>query len=111
MTNQEFSIVLQDTIGRITSILGSKAQEYAKGDRLHNFNKAAALANTSREMALRGMLAKHIISVWDLIDDQENGVQSSRELWDEKIIDSINYLVLLRAMIYESHLRGDPAND
>lgn len=101
MTNNEFNEILDGTVAIINRVLRSKADEYARGDRLHNFKIASQLANTSPEMALRGMLAKHIVSVWDLISDVEVGNFASIPMWDEKIIDSINYLILLRAMVNE----------
>jgi hypothetical protein len=101
MTNEQFNLVFDGTIAKITSVLCKKAGEYARGDRLHNFKVAAALASSSPEMALRGMLSKHIISVWDLINDVEQGKNASLEMWDEKIIDSMNYLLLLRAIVHE----------
>lgn len=101
MNDKEFSNVLDDTILKSVSILKTKAGEYAKGDRLHNFKVAAKLGNCTPEMALRGMMAKHIVSVWDLVKDTEEGKSVSADLWDEKIIDSINYLILLRAIIID----------
>lgn len=103
MNNADFEKVLQDTVNKVESVLSKKADEYSRGDRLHNFKVAAAMANTTPEMALRGMLAKHIVSVWDLIDDAEKRVYADAALWDEKIIDSINYLILLRAMVVEQN--------
>lgn len=101
MTSDDFDKVLQETIDKVQSVLGSKASEYARGDRLHNFKVAAALSATTPELALRGMLAKHIISTWDLIADVEKGTLNTLVLWDEKIIDSVNYLILLRALVIE----------
>lgn len=54
----------------------------------------------SRHMkaALMGMLSKHLISVSDMCMD---GQQYSKEQWDEKITDSINYFLILCAIIEE----------
>jgi hypothetical protein len=41
------------------------------------------------------------VSVYDLIRDHEAGKHISEELWSEKIGDSINYLLLLTALIAE----------
>lgn len=45
------------------------------------------------------MLAKHIVSVYDmcLTGSEHYGADA----WDEKITDSINYLILLRAIVKE----------
>ena len=78
-----------------------KSNEYATEDRLHNFKVAAEIQNCTPITALAGMMAKHTVSVYDLIKKQENGFVVSREMWDEKIGDSINYLILLSALVQE----------
>ena len=101
MTTEQFDKVLNSTLDKVQSVLGSKATEYARGDRLHNFKVAAALAGSTPEMALRGMMSKYVISIYDLIADVENGKCAKAEMWDEKIIDNINYLILLKAIVIE----------
>lgn len=88
--------------------LAAKAQEYATDDRLHNFKQTANLKRTTNEDALGGMMAKHTISVYDMIHDSMNGKQHSVELWEEKIKDHINYLYLLWALVNEEK---DGVND
>ena len=51
--------------------------------------------------ALSGMMCKHTVSIYDLINGYEEGRAIEPELWDEKIIDNINYLILLRAVLRE----------
>ena len=101
MEIKDFDVVVNDTIDRLQKIMLSKGNEYGAVDRLHNFNTAAALAHSTPEMALRGMLAKHIVSVWDLIQDAEQGIETDLDTWNEKIIDSINYLIILRAIVID----------
>ena len=43
-----------------------------------------------------GMLSKHLISVSDMCMDEQ---QYSKEQWDEKITDCINYFLILRAIV------------
>jgi hypothetical protein len=82
--------------------LGAKDIEYARnGDKLHNFKHAGLLERTSPERALRGMLTKHIISIYDMIEDLEGGSHHTLEIWDEKLKDAINYLFLLRGLLIE----------
>ena len=80
-----------------------KADEYATDDRLHNFKVAAELQNCTPIKALAGMMCKHTVSVYDLVNDVENGKTVPIELWNEKIGDSINYLLLLTALIEENN--------
>ena len=102
MTQEKFADVFRGLIATCESILLSKSQEYsAGGDKLHNFRIAAALAQCSNEKALAGMMIKHTVSVYDMINALENGKRFTLEKWDEKIVDSINYLILLKALLVE----------
>ena len=47
------------------------------------------------------MMAKHTVSVYDLIQRQEQSLVVPKEMWDEKIGDSINYLIWLTALVEE----------
>ena len=51
--------------------------------------------------ALAGMLAKHIVSLYDMCfdNDTDYGISS----WYEKITGSLNYLFLLKAIVKEGH--------
>lgn len=79
----------------------NKAKEYATdGDRLHNFKVAADVQGISPTAALAGMMAKHTVSVYDMIGTSE---VYPLDLWEEKIKDSINYLFLLWALLNEEY--------
>jgi hypothetical protein len=100
VNGNEFSIIIEKQIDRCKKILGVKAGEYATdADRLHNFKIAAALQGITPLQALAGMMAKHTVSVYDLACSGRGHPQA---LWDEKITDSINYLLLLAAMVKEA---------
>lgn len=100
MHSKKFHEVLGETIDKCKSVLIKKADEYAEGedDRLHNFRKAANLQGETMEQALGGMMAKHVVSIFDMI---ESGEQYTIEQWDEKIVDNLNYLFLLKAIVIE----------
>jgi hypothetical protein len=96
MNTEEFTSLIEEQIKRSTSLLIDKAKEYASDtDRLHNFKVAAGILGETQEQALGGFLAKHIVSVFDMIN---SGKEYPIEVWNEKITDSINYLLILRAM-------------
>lgn len=101
MTSDKFNEVITDRIKKCLDTLGVKADEYATSDRIHNFKVAAELQGCTPIRALSGMMCKHTVSVYDLINEFEEGADIPIELWDEKIGDSINYLLLLTALIYE----------
>lgn len=98
MSNEEFDSVLNNALERTQKVLGVKAKEYVRnGDRLHNFNRGSDITGESREKVLRGFMLKHLISIFDIIDDLEEGKLPSREVVDEKFGDAVNYFVLLEA--------------
>lgn len=69
--------------------------------RLGAFKAAAALQHCSPERALAGMLAKHIVSLYDMCFAEN--IYFDMSTWDEKITDSLNYLFLLKAIVKEGH--------
>nr|DAP31921.1 MAG TPA: hypothetical protein [Caudoviricetes sp.] len=105
MNQEELNEVIAKQIDYCKSILLAKGAEYASEaikntevDRLAHFKKAAAMMNITPRAALMGMLSKHLISVSDMCMDERN---YSKEQWNEKITDSINYLLILRAIVEE----------
>jgi len=102
MKAEQFNEIFERRQNLSNETLVKKAEEYATDhDRLHNFKRAGEMAECSAIKALAGMKLKHDVSVADMIDDAERGVMPSRELLDEKIGDSINYLHLLEALFVE----------
>ena len=101
MNKHSFQHILNERLSKTVRVLGNKAADYAKdGDRLHNFRVAARIGNESMAKALEGMMRKHLVSVYDLIDKDEREVIPA-DLIDEKIGDLINYLILLEAVLLE----------
>lgn len=105
MNQKEFNEVIIRQTDRCKSMLVAKGAEYAPRavkntavDRLAHFKKAAVVLNTTPRAALMGMLSKHLISVSDMCMDEQ---QYSKEQWDEKITDSINYFLILCAIVKE----------
>ena len=98
MNTADFERIVSEQIELSTSVLCNKAIEYATQDRLHNFKVAAGIQDCTPIQALAGMMAKHTVSVYDMCNIGDN---YPLELWSEKITDSINYLILLRALVEE----------
>lgn len=104
MKNKEFNSLVHDRILSIQSVLMSKAEEYSsKEDRLHNFKMAARVNNTTPELTLWGMYTKHLISVMDMVCGLQ---EPTEEMINEKIGDSINYHILLEAILKEKLNHG-----
>ena len=105
MNTEDFDKIIHEQIKRCENTLCRKADEYAADDdRLHNFKVAAGIQNCLPTTALAGMMAKHTVSVYDMIRGLEEGESYPPELWDEKIGDSINYLLLLAAAVREMEI-------
>lgn len=101
MNEKQFEKHVDERIELIRDVLQIKAKEYRKNNNpFHNFDRAAAMNQCTPERALMGMLAKHQISVLDLVDDIDDGKLPNRDLVSEKIGDHINYLILLEGLIY-----------
>lgn len=99
MTQAEFDDIVESRITKIRQVLTSKGIEYAAGeDRMHNFKAGAAFQGISPVQCLRGYLTKHVVSIYAMLDCPE--VYRS-EVWEEKIGDAINYLILLEALLTE----------
>lgn len=104
MNSEWFEKVVKEQIKTCEDVLIGKAKEYATDDdRLHNFKNAAGMMSCDPKEALAGMMAKHTISIYDMC---RNGKDYPIELWNEKITDHINYLLLLKAVVEEEKTLG-----
>ena len=101
MTQKEVMEIFSRQVGLCYKTLQQKTQEYAGDDpdRLGAFKTAAALMRCSPSQALAGMLAKHIVSLYDMCFADSESYRM--DTWEEKITDSINYLLLLKAIVKE----------
>lgn len=108
MQASDFNAIVEAQFEACKDMLGVKAGEYADDrDRLHNFKIAAALEpNGTPIKALAGFMRKHTISIYDMCYSDE---EFDLERWDEKINDSINYLLLLKACVVEEKFTDDSA--
>jgi hypothetical protein len=97
MTPQEFEAIFENQVERCREVLVRKALEYVTEDRMHNFKVAAKLQDCDPIAALSGMMAKHTVSLYDMM----TGMAYPLEVWDEKITDHLNYLFLLRGLIVD----------
>lgn len=83
-------------------MLALKGPLYARrNDRLSNFKRSANSQMVTPEKALRGMMDKHVTALYDYIDDLDDGIYTSISEWEEKIGDTINYLLLLEGLVKE----------
>ena len=101
MTSQEFNDLMETRFEKTRAVLAKKAAEYARGDRLSNFKRASVAMGCTPKQALSGMWMKHVVSIIDLVNDEEESRYASLETWDEKLGDAINYLILLEGLVKE----------
>ncbi len=101
MNITQFETVAKNQLSACEKLLTSKGEEYALQpdvDRLDHFKVAGAITGGTPKAALWGMLAKHLVSLSDMCNSKD---LFTEERWEEKISDSINYLVLLKALAME----------
>jgi len=101
MTSEQLANIMAARFHKIENTLCSKAEEYARGDRLSNFRQIAHLMNCTPEKALLGLVAKHIVALCDFVNDLDADTVQPYDRWDEKIGDIVCYMMLLDAMIQE----------
>lgn len=92
-----FEKIIEERLKHCVSLLSSKGKEYNSGGEspFNSFFKASEIQGCTPEQALAGMMAKHTVSIYDMI---ESGEEYPLEKWEEKITDHINYLLILYAM-------------
>lgn len=108
MNKQRFNEIFAESLKLITEVVQIKSKEYSgKSDTLDttdvfvNFKRAALLnKKETPEQALIGMLKKHLVYVLMMVEELPQETPS-KPLVDEKIGDSIIYLFLLKALLYE----------
>jgi hypothetical protein len=98
VTHEEFEAILGAQAVRIRDVLINKTAEYATDDQLYNIRQVAALRKCSMAEAVAGMMAKHTVSIYAMIDGPDT---FSEETWDEKITDHIIWLILLKAALID----------
>lgn len=101
MNNNDFNQVVEDQLEYCRTLLCKKGEEYDAdtSDRFHSFKVAAKMQNETPLEALAGMMAKHTVSIYDLI--RQNS--SNLTIWSEKITDHINYLLLLKGLLMDEY--------
>jgi hypothetical protein len=94
MTLEKDSEALRYIYERCAEKLNTKNAEYGND----NFEEAGKFLNCTPQQALMGYLTKHLISIKEMCNARDIHAYSE-EKWEEKITDSICYLILLMAMV------------
>lgn len=100
MNQSEFNKIVNDQVELIKKTLTKKQGEYnLDEDRLSFFKHNAGFLDRTPEQALWAMSSKHFISLTDMIN---SGKEFNEEVWNEKITDAINYLLLLKGLVKDT---------
>ncbi len=100
MNNEEFRAIITKMDNACNAVLNSGQKEYARDtDVFANFEKLSLDLGISREQVLWVQAMKHRDGIASYI----RGVRSQREDVRGRIIDLINYLRLLYAMVEEDN--------
>lgn len=97
-----FDELLETQFEHCKAVLNRKAKEYAPnidGDRLEAFKRAAAMLQKTPIQALVGQMSKHTISLFEMAERKCDDM----DLWEEKIVDSLNYLFLLKGLLLDEY--------
>lgn len=104
MNNVRFEKLVSGFEEERRKIRQKKWKEYSRhGDRHHNFFRAADLQGGPAEDSLKGMMTKHVISIYDMLDDLKDDVHHSLATWKGKAFDLQNYIDLLLTMLAERY--------
>lgn len=106
MTQERFNEIVKQETDRIKQVLIKKQGEYnLDDDRLSHFKRAAVLAQTTPEKVLFGYMLKHIMSVADMA---ATGEEYPKEVWQEKMTDIHNYLILWLGLLEDDEMFAVP---
>tara|TARA_R100000656_G_C3880741_1_gene114356 strand:+ start:16 stop:435 length:420 start_codon:yes stop_codon:yes gene_type:complete len=97
VTTQELKYFRNDLFSEAMSVSDAKSIEYtiSSDDRLYNFKHVAERLGITPEQALMTYVLKHVDAI---CNDAKTGKQFSDETLRSRVIDLINYSVLLLAL-------------
>ena len=104
MNTTDFKKLCEKRLNKVAQTLTEKASEYSRGDRLSNFKRLANLQRSTPEKVCLGLVGKHIVALYDFVNDIDKSVFQSEERWNEKIGDIMAYMLLLEALIKERRM-------
>lgn len=103
MDHETFKTIITQMQKDSLATLLQKNSGYSNADPLHNFHQAAKLKGETTLKAIGGMMAKHTVSIYDLIN-KASEEYVPEEVWFEKIQDHMNYLLFLWAAVEETEI-------
>ena len=102
MSPDDFAKLVDDVMEKVSAVLTLKEKEYSEGvDRLDQFKKGSLMLGIPPHKVLAGYMNKHTTSLYDMLKTSDT-TKYPMGKWDEKIIDHINYLLLLVGILEEN---------
>ena len=102
MNGEKFNSFVEDTFDLLRTTLTTKGYDYdvdaAREDKLLSFKNTAEQMQVMPDKVVGILLGKHINTLFTYI--AEGKYPNNPAVWDERILDSINYLIFLRALKY-----------
>jgi len=101
MKKEDFDKIVACRFNICKDTLLMKGKEYTDEDRLENFKHGGKSLGEIPERYLMNLVQKHWIAIISNIKRLESGNSVPVEYWTEKIIDIINYMILLEGLLIE----------
>jgi len=103
MKQDEFNNCVTDMIDLCLETLSRKESEYtiSDEDRLQEFKVTGILAYESSFCMLKGKMSKHVAKLYMMMKKIDNEEHFTASQWDEVIKDTINYCLLLKALLID----------
>ena len=102
MTYEKFNQIVEAMVKKCLDTMVKKQTEYSLDkDRFSSFKEGETLTRLSPERTLYMFMYKHIKSLADMVSSEK---KYPKELWEEKIQDNINYLLLLRGLLEDDKM-------
>ena len=103
MNPEVFNQLIEEQLNRCKKLLTVKNDEYAqKTDRLSNFRQPSSLLGMCPAEVAFCYDTKHIASIQKIVHEISEGKFPTKELWEEKITDYLNYGLLMNACVMEA---------
>lgn len=102
MNSEDFNRLIEEQLNRCRKLLTTKNDEYAqKTDKLSNFRQPSSLLGMCPAEVAFCYDTKHIASIQKIVHEISEGKLPTKELWQEKITDYLNYGLLMNACVLE----------
>lgn len=97
MKDNPMMSAIQNQMMTCEEILAKKFEDYGNHkDPYWHFNRAADLLEQTPEQVLMALFSKHLTCIVEMAEEPP---YYTRERWQEKLTDAINYLLILSSMV------------